>query len=66
MGLGSKLNLSRKLKWNAELWTGMLCNGVGSKIRGLEKRRIKGLWGGKSKTKGQLEVHMENHEIEAA
>ena len=54
------------MEWNAELWTGMLYCGRGTSGGGLEKGRIKGFWRGKSKTKGQLEVHMENNEIEPA
>ena len=35
-------------------------------VKGLEEGRIEVFWRGKSKTKNQLEIHMENNEIEAA
>ena len=35
-------------------------------VRGLEEGKIEVFWRGKSKTKGQLEVHVENNELEAA
>ena len=33
MGLGSQFKSIQEVEWNAELWPGLVCNGIGSKCK---------------------------------